>query len=153
HDGNLHFLVMEYVDGSSLRQIVKKHGPLSIPRAAHYIRQAATGLQHVHKVGLVHRDIKPSNLLLDSKGTVKILDLGLARFFNDHHDTLTEKYDGKTILGTADYLSPEQGINSHDVDIRADIYSLGATFYFLLTGKTPFEGGPVTQKLLFLQMR
>ena len=100
-------------------------------RACHYIRQAALGLQHAHEAGLVHRDIKPGNILVDRNGIVKILDMGLARFFNDEDDILTKKYD-ENVLGTADYLAPEQAIDSHGVDIRADIYSLGATFYFLL---------------------
>ncbi|MCS7017446.1 MAG: serine/threonine protein kinase, partial [Gemmatales bacterium] len=121
---NLHFLVMEYVDGVSLQELVKKVGPLPVLRACHYIYGAAVGLQHVHEIGLVHRDIKPGNILVDRNGLVKILDLGLARFFHDA-DELTKKYD-ENILGTADYLSPEQAIDSHTVDIRADIYSLGA---------------------------
>ena len=128
-DENLHFLVMEYVDGASLQEIVKKSGPLDVLRACHYIRQAAVGLQHAHEAGLVHRDIKPGNILVDRTGTVKILDMGLARFFHDEEDMLTKKYD-ENVLGTADYLAPEQALDSHGVDIRADIYSLGATFYF-----------------------
>lgn len=148
---NLHFLVMEYVDGVSLQELVKKIGPLPVLRACHYIYGAAVGLQHVHQIGLVHRDIKPGNILVDRHGMVKILDLGLARFFHDT-DELTKKYD-ENILGTADYLSPEQAVDSHTVDIRADIYSLGATFYYLLTGQPPFPEGTVTQKLIWHQTR
>ncbi len=151
-DDTLHFLVMEYVDGASLQEIVKKSGPLDPVRASHYIYQSALGLEHAHSVGLVHRDIKPGNLLVDRGGTVKILDMGLARFFNDEEDILTKKYD-ETVLGTADYLAPEQAVDSHEADTRADIYSLGATFYFLLTGRTPFEEGTVAQKLLWHQTR
>ncbi|MFN4260996.1 MAG: protein kinase domain-containing protein [Gemmataceae bacterium] len=151
-DENLHFLVMEYVDGSSLQEIVKKHGPMDVLRACHYIRQAAFGLQHAHEAGLVHRDIKPGNLLVDRTGVLKILDMGLARFFNDQEDILTKKYD-ESVLGTADYLAPEQAIDSHGVDIRADIYSLGATFYFMLTGQPPFSEGTVAQKLIWHQTR
>jgi serine/threonine protein kinase len=151
-DGKLHFLVMEYVDGSSLQEIVKHHGRLDLARSAHYIRQAATGLQHAHAAGLVHRDIKPANLLLDRQGTVKVLDMGLARFFHDEADNLTHKYH-EAVLGTADYMAPEQTLDSHTVDIRADIYSLGITWYFLLTGKNPFGQGTVTQKLLWHQMK
>src|SRR5437764_1488469 len=133
-DGDqLHFLVMEFVDGSSLQEIIGKHGPMDLTRAAHYIRQSALGLQHAHEAGLVHRDIKPGNLLLDRSGTVKVLDLGLACFFHDD-DNLSKKYD-ETVLGTSDYLAPEQALDSR-VDIRADIYGLGATFHFLLTGHT-----------------
>jgi serine/threonine protein kinase len=151
-DENLHFLVMEYVDGSSLQDIIKRTGPMEVFRAAHYIRQAALGLEHAHAAGLVHRDIKPGNILVDRSGVVKILDMGLARFFNDEDDVLTRKFDEK-VLGTADYLSPEQAIDSHEVDIRTDIYSLGATFYYMLTGQTPFGEGTVTQKLLWHQSR
>jgi eukaryotic-like serine/threonine-protein kinase len=149
----LHFLVMEYVDGSSLQEIVKKAGPLDVTRAAHYIRQSALGLQHAHETALlVHRDIKPANILVDRSGIVKVLDMGLARFFNDEEDILTKKYD-ESVLGTADYLAPEQALDSHSVDIRADIYSLGATFYFCLTGRTPFHEGTVAQKLIWHQTR
>ncbi len=148
----LHFLAMEYVDGSSLQEVVKRHGALSPLRACHYIRQAALGLQHAHESGLVHRDIKPGNLLLDRAGTLKILDMGLARFLHDKEDNITRKYD-ETVLGTADYFSPEQAIDSHTVDIRADIYGLGATFYFLLTGHPPFEEANMVQKLLYHQTK
>jgi hypothetical protein len=147
-EGDYHFLVMEYVDGRSLEEIVQKNGPMDITRSAAYIRQAAIGLQHVHQAGLIHRDIKPGNLLLDRQGIIKILDMGLVRFFHDHKDTLTQQYDPNTILGTADYLSPEQALNSHDVDTRTDVYGLGATFYFLLAGRPPFEGNTISQKLL-----
>src|SRR5579885_2755120 len=152
-DEKLHFLVMEYVDGSSFQEIVKRTGPMDVTRACHYIRQAAQGLQHAHEAaGIVHRDIKPGNILVDRGGTVKVLDMGLARFFHDEEDILTKKYD-ENVLGTADYLAPEQALDSHAVDIRADIYSLGATFYFLLTGRTPFIEGTVAQKLIWHQTR
>src|SRR5262249_28254454 len=132
---------------------VKQHGPLEPLRAANYIRQAALGLQHAHEAGLVHRDIKPGNLLVDRAGTVKVLDMGLARFFNDEQDALTKQYDANSVLGTADYLAPEQAIDSHGVDIRADIYSLGMTLYFLLAGQSPFQDGTVAQKLIWHQVR
>jgi serine/threonine protein kinase len=151
-DEKLHFLVMEYVEGASLQEIVKKHGRMDVLRATHYIRQAAIGLQHAHENGLVHRDIKPGNVLVDRSGIVKVLDMGLARFFNDDEDNLTKRHD-ENVLGTADYLAPEQALDSHGVDIRADIYSLGATFYFLLTGNTPFNEGTVAQKLIWHQTR
>ncbi len=151
-DDNLHFIVMEYVDGSSLQDIIRKAGPMDVTRACHYMYWSAVGLQSAHESGLIHRDIKPGNILVDRLGVVKILDLGLARFFNDDEDLLTKKYD-ENVLGTADYLAPEQAIDSHTVDGRADIYSLGATFYFLLTGAPPFADGTIAQKLLWHQNR
>lgn len=152
-ENGLHYLVMDYVDGSSLQQIVSRFGPLSIARSAHYIRQAAQGLQAAHAAGLVHRDIKPANILLDRHGVLHVLDLGLARFFCDEEDPLTLKFDGNNVLGTADYVAPEQALNSHEVDSRADIYSLGATFYFLLAGRALFPEGKITQKLIWHQTR
>jgi len=147
----LHFFVMEYVDGTSLQEIVARYSMQNLQfdptRAAHYIAQAAAGLQHAAELNLVHRDIKPGNLLLDRNGIVKVLDMGLARFFDHRHDGLTQRFDDNTILGTADYLSPEQAIND-TVDIRADIYGLGGTLYFLLTGSSPFPDGSIAQKLL-----
>ena len=152
-DDKLHFLVMEHVDGSSLQDIIKKAGPMDVFRACHYIRQAALGLQHAHETAaIVHRDIKPGNILVDRNGIVKILDMGLARFFHDEDDNLTKKFE-ENVLGTADYLAPEQALDSHSVDIRADIYSLGATFYYCLTGRTPFAEGTVAQKLIWHQTR
>ena len=152
-DDKLHFLVMEFVDGANFQEIVKRGGPMEVSRAAHYIRQAALGIQHAHEAaGIVHRDIKPGNILVDRNGIVKILDMGLARFFHDQDDILTKKYD-ENVLGTADYLAPEQALDSHGVDIRADLYSLGATFYFVLTGRPPFAEGSVAQKLIWHQTR
>jgi serine/threonine protein kinase len=146
----LHFLVMEYVDGASLQEIVARFGPLDPTRAASYIAQAANGLQHAAELSMVHRDIKPANLLLDRTGVVKILDMGLARFFADKHDNVTAKFDEKCILGTADYLAPEQAL-TNEVDTRADIYALGGTLYFLLTGQSPAPDGTIAQKLVFHQ--
>ena len=148
-DGNLHFIVMEYVDGSNLLEIVKKFGPMDCGRAAHYTKQVAIGLDFAFKSGVIHRDVKPGNILIDRKGLARVLDLGLARFFNDQSDMLTVKYDDKIVLGTADYVAPEQVANSHAVDVRADVYALGATLYFLLAGHPPFPTGTVSQKLLW----
>jgi len=145
-DGKYHFLVMEYVDGSTLKEIVGKTGPLEVGRAAHYLQQAATGLQHVHEMGLVHRDIEPSNILIDRAGIVKLVDFGLARFYQDEDDRLTRVGE---VFGTPDYMAPEQALDSHSVDIRADIYGLGATFYFGLTGQPPFPVTTVAEKLIF----
>ena len=152
-DQNLHFLVMEFVDGANLHDIVRRSGPLPVARACHYVYATAVGLQHAHEMGLVHRDVKPANVLVDRTGVVKILDMGLARFFDpDENDHLTKKYD-ENVLGTADYLAPEQAIDSSAADIRADLYALGGTFYFLLTGQPPFPDGSVAQKLLAHQSR
>ena len=145
-EGGLHFLVMEYIDGASLQYLVDSRGRLPIDRAVNYVAQSALGLQHAHDNGLVHRDVKPSNLMLDWAGTVKLLDLGLARFARTA-DNVTQVSDSKTVLGTADYLAPEQARSSL-VDGRADVYALGAVAYFLLTGKPPFDGGSVAQKLI-----
>lgn len=153
NDAEIHFLVMEYVDGQDLQEIVNKNGPLDFPDAVNYIRQAANGLAHAHQADMVHRDVKPGNLLVDPKGVVKILDLGLARFFNEGEDkSLTIAHDEK-VLGTADYLAPEQAIDSHMVDSRADIYSLGCTLSFLLTGHPPFTEGTLAQRLMAHQTK
>jgi serine/threonine protein kinase len=147
-----HFLVTEFVDGPNLESLVEARGPLDIARAAHYIRQAALALQHAHEAGMVHRDIKPSNFLVDRSGTLKLLDLGLVKLLQSD-DGLTQSLAGKTVLGTIDFQAPEQAVDSSDVDIRADIYSLGATFHFLLTGQVIFPEGTVAQKLSWHQRR
>ena len=147
NDGDTHYLVMEFVDGRDLQQTVKKSGPMEYATAADYIRQAAEGLGHAHSNGLIHRDVKPANLLVDQKNVVKVLDLGLARFTDEDRASLTVQYD-ENVLGTADYLAPEQAIDSHGVDARADIYSLGCAFYFLLTGHPPFPDGTLPQRLM-----
>lgn len=152
-DDNLYYLVMEYIDGVSLQELINKQGPLDVERSCHYIRQTAEGLQHAHEAGLIHRDIKPGNILVDRSGTVKVLDLGLARFTDDRNEQITTNFDDGSIMGTADYLAPEQAMSLHDVDIRADIYSLGMTFYFLLAGQAPYRDGSVPQKLLWHQMK
>ena len=146
-DGKTHYLVMEYIEGTDLQVMVKEQGSLEYRQAADYVAQAAEGLQHAHDAGLIHRDIKPANLLLDGKGTVKILDMGLAKFSDSNQPSLTIAHD-ENVLGTADYLAPEQAINSHGVDTRADLYSLGCTLYFLLTGHPPFCEGTLPQRLM-----
>ncbi|QGJ71082.1 Hypothetical protein PBC10988_27850 [Planctomycetales bacterium 10988] len=145
--GDVYFIAMQYVSGWDLQGLVEEHGPLDFDMAADYIRQSAEGLAHAHERGLVHRDIKPANLLVDEEGTVRILDLGLAKITETEEDSPTKKHnDG--ILGTADYLSPEQTRDSHNLDGRTDIYSLGYTLYFLLTGSAPFPEDSVAKKLL-----
>ncbi len=156
---DLHFLVMEYVDGISLAQLVEKRGPLPIEQACHLVRQVALGLQHAHERGMVHRDIKPHNLMVTRKGQIKILDFGLARFATessvlDQTDALPALLPegsltaASTVVGTPDFLAPEQARNSHEVDIRADLYALGCTLYFLFTGRPPFPGGSALEKLM-----
>ncbi len=147
NEGDNHFLVMEYVEGRDLQVIVRDEGPLGYADAADYIRQAAEGLAHAHEASLIHRDVKPANLLVDLKNVVKVLDLGLARFTDDDCASLTRAYD-ENVLGTADYLAPEQAIDSHGVDARADIYSLGCSLYFLLVGHPPFPDGTLPQRLM-----
>jgi serine/threonine protein kinase len=157
-------LVMEYVEGTDLDRLVKERGPLSIAEACDFLRQAALGLQHIHEHGLIHRDIKPSNLMVTTcnrgPALVKILDLGLARLQDGHHGKKTTRLaDGKSLttltldgaagtLGSIDYLSPEQALDFHRVDIRGDIYSLGCTFFFMLTGQPPFGSGSLAIKLM-----
>jgi WD40 repeat protein/tRNA A-37 threonylcarbamoyl transferase component Bud32 len=156
-DGDIHFLVLELVEGVNLARLVAERGPLPVAEACEYIRQAALGLQHAHEQGLVHRDIKPSNLMVcggdGQPVTVKLLDLGLSR--SDHPDaeqassTLT---DTGAVMGTPDYIAPEQVTDSKHVDIRADLYSLGCTLYFLLTGRPPFLGDTLGLKLIQHQL-
>jgi serine/threonine-protein kinase len=155
-ENDTHYIVMEYVDGADLQTMVKrrmekyKDQPekqlLDFGVLANYIIQSAHGLQHAHDMGLIHRDVKPANLLVNSEGVVKILDLGLALFSDDSQASLTIDYNDK-VLGTADYLAPEQALNSHTVDHRADIYGLGCTMYFLLTGHPPFPEGTIAQRI------
>jgi len=150
-EGNVHFLAMEYVNGPDLHKLVRKQGPLAPEVAADYIRQAAAGLHYVHDRKFIHRDIKPANLLVSSQGVVKISDLGVVRLVEAEGERLTVVGAG-VILGTLDYLAPEQAIDPHTVDVRADVYSLGCTLYYLLTGNPPFIGGPPAQRLLMHQM-
>lgn len=150
---DIHFLVMEYVDGESLHDHVKDNAPLTLDDTAEFFRQAALGLDNAHKNGLIHRDVKPGNLLIDRSEVVKVLDLGLARFSEVSDDNpLTLAHEEK-VLGTADYLAPEQALDSHTADHRADIYGLGCTAYFALTGYPPFREGTLTQRLMFHQTK
>ena len=142
-----HYLVMEYVQGRDLGWIVKEQGPLDFDLAANIAAQAAEGLDYAHRQGLVHRDVKPGNLLLNGEGIVKILDLGLALVAEDDDASLTLLYN-ENVIGTADYLAPEQALNSHTVDSRADVYGLGCTLYFSLTGHPPFPQGTIAQRIV-----
>ncbi|MBX7074860.1 MAG: protein kinase [Pirellulales bacterium] len=147
NEGKIHYIVMEYVPGKNLQEVVKAEGPLGYRRSADYIAQAADGLAYAHEAKLVHRDVKPANLLVDERGVVKVLDLGLA-YFNIEGQTSLTLASEDNVLGTADYLAPEQAVNSHNVDGRADIYGLGCTLYFLLTSRPPFDEGTIAQRLL-----
>ncbi|MCA9245612.1 MAG: serine/threonine protein kinase [Planctomycetales bacterium] len=145
--GKTHYIVMDYVAGTDLQETVKHEGPLDYETAADFIAQAADGLQCAHDNKLIHRDIKPANLLVNQEKVVKILDMGLAKFQDQVKPSLTVAHE-ENVLGTADYLAPEQAINSHSVDHRVDIYSLGCTLYYLLTGHPPFNEGNLTQRLM-----
>jgi serine/threonine protein kinase len=149
-----HFFVMEYVEGTDLSKLVKQHGPLPVAQACDYVRQAALGLQHAHERGLIHRDVKPHNLLLTKGDVVKVLDMGLARLTHggdgELSSTMTEE---GAILGTPDYMAPEQTLDSHTADVRADLYSLGCTLYYLLAGRVPFPGSNLGEKLMKHQLR
>ncbi|MFM8573333.1 MAG: protein kinase domain-containing protein [Pirellula sp.] len=147
HEKDTHYIVMEYIEGVDLQILVKKHGPLPYPLVADYIAQAAHGLQHAHQQGLIHRDVKPANFLINTEGVIKVLDLGLALFQDENDSSLTMEYNDK-VLGTADFLAPEQALNSHTVDNRADIYGLGCTMYFLLTGHPPFPEGSISSRII-----
>lgn len=149
--GGVAFLVMEYVEGIDLGRLLTRRGPLPLVEACEVVRQAALGLQHAHAQGLIHRDVKPSNLFLTRDGEVKLLDLGLALFTADTHpegawDSAEDDTDaglsGAVILGTHAYMAPEQRVDSHAVDHRADLYSLGCTLYCLVHGTPPPEKDP-----------
>jgi len=175
--GPTHFLAMEYVEGIDLTRLVETHGPLPLAQACDFIAQAALGLQHAHEQGLVHRDIKPSNLMVMraegnksrvdghqspgsrcevltpamlGTGLLKVLDLGLARFqrATDSRGLAPLTQDGKGMMGTPDYMAPEQALDLHSADARADVYSLGCTLFYLLTGKPPFVGNSLAEKLM-----
>jgi serine/threonine protein kinase len=177
--GGTYYLAMEFIEGVDLAQLVKQGGPLAVPQACAYVRQAALGLQHAHEMGFIHRDIKPANLFLTRKvqnsragssallrrphssallarpefdcpwGLIKILDFGLARLQvpDPRLQQVALTLQG-AVMGTPDFLAPEQAWDSHTTDIRADLYSLGCTFYFLLSGRVPFVGGSLPEKLV-----
>lgn len=148
----IHYLAMEYVEGQDLAHSVRENGALCVERAIDYVIQAAESLAYVHQQGIIHRDVKPSNLMLTPEGRIRVLDLGLARLrhpaelaVDDLTDVVTEMGD---MLGTAAYMAPEQSENPRAVDHRCDIYSLGCTLYFLLTGKTVYGGSSYVEKVL-----
>ena len=144
------YLVLELVEGHSLAWLLRQRGPLPVAEACEVARQAALGLQHLHKHGLVHRDVKPANLMLTPSRQVKVLDLGVARLGNGPGQEGPITSPGQ-FLGTLDYMAPEQCLDSHAVDGRADIYALGCTLYELLTGRPPFAGP--AHESVFLKMK
>jgi serine/threonine-protein kinase len=151
------YMAMEFVDGIDLARMMRDFGVLEVAEACEYIRQAALGLQHAHEMGFVHRDIKPSNIVVAGErhlpqatepAVVKLLDLGLARAIDPDDMVAPDLTRDHTVVGTPDYMAPEQAKNSKQVDPRADLYSLGCTLYFLLTGRVPFLGATAIQKIL-----
>ena len=151
-DRGVHFLVMEYVEGRDLDRVVRDRGPLPVSQAIDYLIQAARGLEAAHAEGIVHRDIKPGNLMLDAAGTVRVLDLGLARLV-DATNPFGQAAGGRLTesgmyMGTIDFMAPEQAEDSRRADHRADIYALGCTIHYLLTGRPPFDGPTVLKRLM-----
>jgi serine/threonine protein kinase len=142
HDGNVHYLVTEYVPGTDLRRLVRQDGKLTMHKAANVISQAARGLGYAHQRGMIHRDVKPGNILVSPDGAAKVSDLGLAGFMQDSDD---DPRAGK-IVGTADYLSPDQIRSPRSITPASDFYSLGCTLYYAVTGKVPFPGGNQREK-------
>lgn len=146
--GAIHYMVMELVKGVSLRELLEiRRRTLYWRQSCDVICQAATGLHYAHQMGLVHRDVKPENLLIRTDGAVKVLDFGLAMIGGSEAEYSLATILGQNCLGTADYIAPEQSIDSLNVDCRADIYSLGCTFYFLVTGQVPFPAKTTAEKL------
>lgn len=143
-DGYL-YIAMEYIDGKDLYELIRKRGRIPVNRSIQMIKEVASALQHAHEQNIVHRDIKPSNLLIRLDGKVKLTDLGLARSIDDTLETNITR--AGTTVGTVDYMAPEQARNSKLADIRSDLYSLGCTWYHMLTGQAPYPEGSVTNKL------
>ena len=151
-DRGVHFLVMDFVEGRDLDRVVRQRGPLAVKEAIDCLIQAARGLEAAHAQGIIHRDIKPANLMLDTTGTIRVLDLGLARIVDSanpfNKTTANRLTESGMYMGTVDYMAPEQAEDSHRVDHRADIYSLGCALYYLLTGREPFPGETVLKRLI-----
>lgn len=146
-DEGLHYIVFEYIEGVNIRDLVEHKGPLPLEEAINYTLQVAEALEHASQRDVVHRDIKPSNVLVTAEGIAKLVDMGLARFHQMESDSQDLTASGVT-LGTFDYISPEQARDPRVADVRSDLYSLGCTFYYMLTGRPPFPEGTVLQKLL-----
>ena len=149
-EDNQLFFVMEYVDGTDVATLVKKRGSLSLLSAVDHLRDAARALNYAHELGVIHRDIKPGNLLVNRNGDAKVLDMGLARQAEktESEHTVTDLTRSGIVLGTADYMSPEQALNAKNADNRSDIYSLGCTLYYMLAGHPPYEGETAMEKIV-----
>ncbi|MBN2022526.1 MAG: protein kinase [Pirellulales bacterium] len=147
-DNDRFFIVMEYVPGHDLQELVDLEGPLPLEFAVDCIRQAAEGLAHAHGRNMVHCDVKPSNLLVNDSGVVKILDMGMARLMDERGMEGATGQPDQRVLGTVDFMAPEQALHGPKFDHRADVYSLGCTLFYLLTGRPPFDGGSLTQRIL-----
>lgn len=148
HDQHSLFLVMEYIEGANLHQLVKKNGHLSIRQACHFALQVAQGLEHASRRGLIHRDIKPKNLIVTRNGRVKILDFGLATLLEIENSKETQELtETGVVLGSPDFISPEQASDAKRADTRSDIYSLGCTLFFMLTGRVPFKYDSLAEKI------
>lgn len=148
-----HFIVMELVEGVDLQRKVEQGGPLPVRTATDYIRQAAEGLAHAHAAGLTHRDVKPSNMIVNGQEVIKILDMGTAQQgeldpANFGTGSMSTRSRTRAMLGTVDYMAPEQAVDDPNMDHRVDIYALGCTLYFLLAGRAPFAGGTLAEKIL-----
>ena len=148
NEGDIHYIIMEYFPGDNLQVIIERDKKVLFPRIVNILRQTADALAHAHAIGVIHRDVKPSNILVNQQGEAKVLDLGLALLDEQVYEGRISHIPEDTILGTADYLAPEQALDSHKVDARADIYALGGVLYFCLTGHPPFPAGSVSMRLL-----
>jgi len=145
--GETAYFTMEFVDGETLADLVARQGPLSVVAASDYVRQAAMALEHAHQRGVIHRDIKPHNLMLETTtGRLKVLDFGLGRMVDEQRSGTRLTREGE-VLGTLGFLSPEQALDARQADARSDLYSLGCTFFFVLTGRAPFRGRNAVEML------
>lgn len=144
---NVHYIAMEFIPGKSLFHLVAEEGPLKVPRAARLFAEAASGLEHAHQKGLIHRDLKPSNIMITPHDHAKVLDLGFAIIQGEDHEDRAIIGGQGYVVGTMDYIAPEQALDSAHVDPRSDLYGLGCTLYFALTGSPPFPGGNTLDKI------
>jgi serine/threonine protein kinase len=143
----VYFIAMEFIPGKSLHRLVSEQGPLTVARAAHLFTEAASGLEHAHEQGLIHRDLKPSNIMVTPNDHAKVLDLGLALMQGEEPVDCKAVGGQSYVVGTMDYIAPEQTENASRVDARSDVYALGCTLYYALTGRPPFPGGSTRDKV------